>query len=258
MMGGRLTVESTVGKGSCFRFEVPVSRAEGVAATEKPEPRRVTGLAPGEGPFRILVVDDVRDNRELLSALLEHIGFQVREAANGEEALAAFEDWSPHAVLMDMRMPVMDGYEATRRIKATEAGRDTPVIAVTASAFKDSEEEVLATGVSAYLRKPFRSEELYEALRECLGLHYVYAEEPVRDALRSKRPVLTPESLSALPGDRVQAMGRAVEQGDMARLRELIDGVETLDPATAAGLRALAEAYDYEALGKLFGMMNDE
>jgi CheY-like chemotaxis protein len=258
MMGGRLTVESTVGKGSCFRFEVPVSRAEGAAATEKPEPRRVTGLAPGEGPFRILVVDDVRDNRELLRALLEHIGFQVREAANGEEALAAFEDWSPHAVLMDMRMPVMDGYEATRRIKATEAGRDTPVIAVTASAFKDSEEEVLATGVSAYLRKPFRPEELYGALEACLDLHFVYAEEPARDVSRPERPVLTPESLSALPKDRVAAMGRAVEQGDMGRLRELIDGVETLDPGTAAGLWALAEAYDYEALGRLFSMMNEK
>jgi signal transduction histidine kinase/CheY-like chemotaxis protein len=173
MMGGRLTVESTVGKGSCFRFEVPVSRAEGTAATEKPEPRRVTGLAPGEGPFRILVVDDVQDNRELLCALLQPVGFQVREAENGEEALAAFEDWSPHAVLMDMRMPVMDGYEATRRIKTLEAGRDRPVIAVTASAFKDAKEEVLATGVSAYLRKPFRPEELYGALEACLDLHFV-------------------------------------------------------------------------------------
>jgi len=154
------------------------------------------------------------------------------------------EDWSPHAVLMDMRMPVMDGYEATRRIKALEEGRDTPVIAVTASAFKDSEEEVLATGVSAYLRKPFRPEELYGALEACLDLHFVYAEEPFRDASRPERPVLAPESLSALPKDRVTAMGRAVEQGDMGRLRELIDGVETLNPAAAAGLRALAEAYD--------------
>jgi signal transduction histidine kinase/ActR/RegA family two-component response regulator len=258
MMGGRLTVESTLGRGSCFRFEVPVSRAEGPATTEKSEPRRVKRVVPGEGPFRILVVDDKRDNRELLRALLDPIGFHVREAANGEEALSAFADWSPHAVLMDMRMPVMDGYEATRRIKATEAGRDTPVIAVTASAFKDAKEEILATGVSAYLRKPFQPEELYEALRECLGLHYVYAEEPVRDAPRPGRVVLTPESLAALPRDKVAAMGRAVEQGDMGRLRELIDGVETLDPAAAAGLRALAEAYDYEALGRLFAMMNEE
>jgi CheY-like chemotaxis protein len=136
----------------------------------------VTGFAPGKGPFRILVVDDVRDNRELLCTMLQPIGFQVREATNGEEALTVFDDWSPHAVLMDMRMPVMDGYEATRRIKALEAGRDTPVFAVTAGAFKDSEQEVLATGVSAYLRKPFQAEEVLARVRTHLILRRMQRE----------------------------------------------------------------------------------
>ncbi|MEX2598211.1 MAG: PAS domain S-box protein, partial [Dehalococcoidia bacterium] len=164
MMGGSLTVKSEVGKGSCFRFDALVTPVEGSAHKAVAAMRQIVGLEPGTGPYRILVVDDQKDNRDLLRALLEPLDFEVREAVNGQEALDLFETWSPHAVLMDMRMPVLDGYEATRRIKATKKGRATPVIAVTASAFEDAEKEVWATGVDAYVRKPFRSEEIFAAL----------------------------------------------------------------------------------------------
>ena len=164
MMGGKLTVESVEGKGSCFHFDVLFEPAESIPEAKKSQSPRVVGLEPGTGPWRILVVDDVADNRLLLRELLRPLGFEIREAENGVDAIAIFAEWSPHAVLMDMRMPVMDGYEATRRIKTTEAGRDTPVIAVTASAFKDSMEEILGTGVSAYLLKPFQPGELYKIL----------------------------------------------------------------------------------------------
>ncbi len=253
MMGGRLMVESVVGKGSVFRFDVPCEEAEALPKIEKPRFRRVVGLGPGTGPWRILVVDDVASNRNLLHAMLVPLGFELRDASNGQEAIEIFQDWSPHAVLMDMRMPVMDGYEATRRIRAMEAGRTTPIIALTASAFKDAEEEVLATGVSAYIRKPFRPEELYEALGRCLNLRYVYAEEEDVLPERPKERGLTPDSLAPLPRELLRAMREAVAKGDIIRLEELISETEPLYNEVAQGLKTLAQRYDYRKLKELLG-----
>ncbi len=252
LMGGSLTVQSKAGRGSCFRFEALIEPAERSPETGNREPAGlVAGLSPGTGPRRILVVDDIRDNRDLLRGLLQPVGFEIREANNGVEALAAFAEWSPHAVLMDMRMPVMDGYEATRRIKASEAGRDTPVIAVTASAFRDSEQEVHRTGVSAYVRKPFRAAEIFDALGRCLGLEYVYAPEPDKAPARSETPAISPESVAALPATLRDAMREAVAAGDMECLAGLIGQAQAMDPAAATALRALAGRYDYERLDNL-------
>ena len=250
MMGGELTVTSQVGAGSCFRFEVLMAQAGDIVEQKKQALRCVIGLEPGTGPFRILVVDDVPDNRALLCELLRPVGFEIAEASNGVEALDIFDSWSPHAVLMDMRMPIMDGYEATRRIKATAAGGAIPIIAVTASAFEDDFERVMATGMYAYLRKPFRTEDLFEMLGKCLGLHYVFADDAADTHGLVKAAPLTAESITALPKDIVEAMRQAVEEGDMVCLTELVAQVEKIDSATARGLQVLTDRYDYEKLGQ--------
>ena len=180
--------------------------------------------------------------------MLRPVGFEIAEASNGVEALDIFDSWSPHAVLMDMRMPIMDGYEATRRIKATAAGSSIPVIAVTASAFEDDFEQVMATGMYAYLRKPFRTEDLFEMLGKCLDLHYVFAADTPPGHIEAKP--LTAESITALPKDIVEAMRQAVEDGDMARLTRIVSQVEKIDSATAHELWALTDRYDYEELGQ--------
>jgi len=248
MMGGELTVTSQIGAGSCFRLKALLAQAENIAEQEKPALPCVVGLEPGAGPFRILVVDDIPDNRTLLCKLLRPVGFEIAEASNGVEALDIFDSWSPHAVLMDMRMPIMDGYEATRRIKATAAGSSIPVIAVTASAFEDDFEQVMATGMYAYLRKPFRTEDLFEMLGKCLDLHYVFAADTPPGHIEAKP--LTAESITALPKDIVEAMRQAVEDGDMARLTRIVSQVEKIDSATAHELWALTDRYDYEELGQ--------
>jgi len=262
IMGGVITVETEVGRGSCFRFDIPIELSDAAVKKKNPSPRLVTGLEPGTGPFRILVVDDMQLNRDLLCDLLRPLGFEICQAENGAEALTVFEEWAPHAVLMDMKMPVMDGYEATRRIKATEKGHGTPVIAVTASAFKDSEDQVLATGVSAYLRKPFRPEELWQAIGDCLGLRYVYANESSandNNGTQTQLSAIDPARVAALPADILQAMRQSVDEGDMMRLVELIDQVEPQNADVAQALRFLANQYDYVRLGHLLekGGKND-
>jgi len=250
MMGGAITATSQVGKGSCFRFTALLKTAAAVAARKKPVFRHIVGLEAGTGPFRILVVDDAQANRALLCTLLRPVaGFEVAEATNGVEALEVFAQWSPQVVLMDMRMPVMDGYEATRRIKDTEAGRTTPVIAITASAFDDSRQEIMATGVDDYLRKPFKVEKLFEALRKCLDLRYVYAEETDETPEYSETASLLTASPVALPQVLLHSLRQAVEECDIARLTELIVQVGKIDSATAYGLQALADRYDYAKLG---------
>ncbi|MEA2059101.1 MAG: response regulator [Thermodesulfobacteriota bacterium] len=253
MMDGGITCETEPGKGSCFCFDLLCEPAKADQKNLR-ESSRVAGLASGTDPGRILVVEDNAVNRDLLHALLLPLGFEIRDAENGREAVDIFEEWSPHAVLMDIRMPVMDGYEATRRIKVTEAGRATPVIAMTASAFKDQKEEILATGASAYISKPFREEELYEVLGKYLGLSFVYEEESAGAQKHPKARELAPEDLTALPRDLVQAMLEALAEGDITRLLELIRQVEPLDRDTARGLKALADRYDYSTLEKLLGV----
>ena len=251
MMGGELTVESTVGKGSVFQFSVPVTPAEGARETPSQKTRQITGLAPGTEPVKILVVDDQKSNRELLRTLLTGTGFEVKEAEDGKEAVDVFTRWSPHAVLMDLRLPVMDGHEATRQIKSMENGRHVPVIAVTASAFKDSEEQVFADGMDGFISKPFEPEELFDVLKQALKIEYAYADTPDQAKDRTSAWSLTSGDLNGLPEDLVQAMIQAVEQGDMASLRELITRVEKTDARVAHGLNILAGQYAYDKLMKL-------
>lgn len=252
MMGGKLTVTSQVGKGSCFRFEVQLEKAVvEITTRQDPEARRVVGLDPDMETFRILVVDDSSDNRSLLCKLLRPLGFEVAEASNGIEALEVFGDWPAHVVLMDMRMPIMDGYEATRRLKAMKAGQAAFVIALTASAFEDEETQILATGVDAYLRKPYQVNELLDVLREKLRLRYFYADPAIKTSNLVTADFLTEKSLDALSKDWMLLMQQAVAEGDMAQLMELIALVEKVDSNGARRLQALADQYDYEKLGEL-------
>jgi CheY-like chemotaxis protein len=120
-----------------------------------------------------LAVDDRAESRQLLVRLLAPLGCEIREAANGEEAVNIWQEWMPHLILMDLRMPVMSGREATRYIKGTEKGKDTVIIALTASSFEEDREQILADGCKDFVRKPFREEVLFELMGKHLGLQFI-------------------------------------------------------------------------------------
>ncbi|HKY38819.1 MAG TPA: ATP-binding protein [Polyangiaceae bacterium] len=183
LMGGRLELESNVGAGTTIRFEVPLQSTPPVeVAGSEMLPCQVI-LAPGQPEYRILVVDDHRAARQLLVRLLAPIGFQVREAADGLEAVEAWHAWSPHVVCMDERMPVLDGREAARRIKATPGGRSTLIVALTASGFDDDHDDLRAAGYDAFLIKPYSEAELLRVLQQYLNFHFVH--DAARDARTS-------------------------------------------------------------------------
>jgi PAS domain S-box-containing protein len=251
LMGARLSVESKVGVGSCFFFRLPVQaqQSEQECKLEKVDNRPVVGLELGTDPLRILVVDDSDANRVLLRRILEMAGFSVVEAGNGQEAIDSFEKFAPQAVLMDIQMPVMDGLEATRRLKATEKGRAVPFIAITGNAFDEDQKKGLAIGMATYLCKPFRAEELLRVLGGCLDLRSLYQETAPNPSPREQ--VVTAEMLSELPRELLASLRQAVAEGDTACLRELIARIKEKDAAAAVGLQVLADRYDYQQLDAL-------
>ncbi len=251
LMGGDLNVESREGEGSTFRFEVPVS-AESVMEDAAPKvERRVRALAPGQPRRRILVADDHDDGRAALCQLLVSVGFETSSARNGAEAIEAFARDAPDLVLMDIDMPVMNGEEATRRIRATPAGEDVPILAVTAGAFEDDRDRALAAGCDGVVVKPFREREVLDTIQACLGVVYVY-EDHFTERPITGRTLRVVRHIKNLPPLLVEQMRDATKSADMDRLDELIGVVEVMDPDLAAGMRDLASAYEYDALEVLF------
>jgi PAS domain S-box-containing protein len=251
LMGGDITVSSQEGKGSIFRVEIALN-AGGVAGVEKKaaDSRRVVGIEPGQPRYRVLIADDNKENRDLLAQTLGPIGFELRQATDGEEAIREFEAWRPDVILMDLRMPVMDGREATRRIKSSPRGEETSVIVLTASSFEDGRQDMTAAGASGYIRKPFRESDLFETIARCLSVKYVYAEEAAGPSPRESAATadLSAEALSRLPKDLIQGIRDAASGANLKPLLALISQVEAHDARAADGLRELADRYDYEAI----------
>ncbi|MBF2048635.1 MAG: AAA family ATPase [Elainella sp. C42_A2020_010] len=257
MMGGTITVANGLKQGALFTVTVPVDLAETTAATILPT-RQVVGLAPDQPSYRILVVEDQWTNRRLLVKLLVTIGFDVQEAENGAEAVALWQSWHPHLIVMDMRMPIMDGYEATRQIKTaikTAAGPATVIIALTASAFEEDRAAILASGCEDFVRKPFQEQVLLEKIAEHLGARYLYcppggAEHHQQDLSLSsaahsdhRSVILTPELLTVMPRAWITQLHQAALYTDERQIFQLLEQIPDTHRMIATSLEEWVNTY---------------
>ena len=253
VMEGRIGVTSKPGKGSLFTVTVPLELAEPpVLAHEDIRETQVVGLKPGQTQKRILVADDNADNRALLTVMLERVGFTVREVVNGETAIEAFNSWHPHLICMDMRMPVMDGYAATRAIRKLAGGKQVKIVAVTASVFEEQRDEILGAGCDELVCKPIRESEIFDAIGRQLGVEYDYADAE-KPAVQESGSELTGEILSELPPELLAELRQAALELDRAAMAALIERIKTHAPDTAKGLKRLVDGFQLERIRELLG-----
>lgn len=249
LMGGEIKVSSEVDVGTTFKFEIQIAVVDITDIPTEQSIHQVIGLQPNQPTYRILVVDDLWNNRQLLVKLLSPIGFEVREASNGEEAVQVWESWEPHLIWMDMRMPIVDGYEATKRIKATPKGRDTVIIALTASTFEEERAIVIAAGCDDFVRKPFRETEIFDMMSKYMGVHYIYDKsDNNNDVSHIESEPLTPSDLAGIPETWLAELGNAAAAADSELAFSLIEQIKTDYPNLAEALTKLVYNFQFDRI----------
>jgi CheY-like chemotaxis protein len=255
-MSGEIRVDSILGKGSLFHIEVPVVLAsEADAMPLKLTHSTVVGLTPGQQEWRILIAEDNLENQLLLKSILEEVGLNVQVAEDGEKAVVLFQEWQPHFIWMDMRMPVLDGYEATKKIRELPGGDEVKIAALTASAFKEQRPKILAAGCNDLIHKPFRIHQIFDTLSEHLGMRFIYEDQQV-PAYRETQPIdLT--AIARLPEEMVNQLQVAAYQLDIQMCQQLVDKIRTTDPILADGLLRLAQGFRFDLLLKMLSDKED-
>ena len=198
------------------------------------------------------MVDDQRENRDSLMKLLHYVGFSVRGAGSGEEALRIMEERRPRMILMDVHMPGIDGLETTRRIKASSGGKDTLIVALTASAMEDDRRMVAASGADDFLAKPCPENELFETLRVLLNVTYDYEESTAGENQLPSAEAISAGQLMQLPSQLMEELLDATVEGRKKEMDAVLLKVrETHDAALANRLQDLADRYEYDTLTRI-------
>jgi CheY-like chemotaxis protein len=221
-LGGGVALQSTVGTGTTFSFDIPLQQFTGSIA-ERPETDTsgvyvdVTGYA---GRTRsVLVADDADSNRRLLTDLLVPLGFSVDGASNGIEALENARQQKPDLVILDVVMPVSDGFEAFRSLRNDEELKDVPVIATSGSVAEQVRQECIRMGFAGFIEKPFHRDVVLGSIARVLNLEYTRRPSAGSREAPDKKPVRTPS------GPEARAIASGLRRGD---IRGILRAIEEL------------------------------
>jgi two-component system, sensor histidine kinase and response regulator len=284
-MGGDIKVLSDRDRGTKVMFSIPVGDAQPVETPLLPD-RRIVSLAADQSTYRILVVEDHPENRQLMLRLLGSVGFDVRVVANGMEAIAQWCTWCPHLIWMDWHMPILNGCDATRQIRHFESLRDRPnvdgevakgifnglhlpsanafspiaktvIIALTASVFDETQAEARQAGCDDFMLKPFQEKVLFEKMSELLGVQYLYDLPTKNYESHDTKPVLIPISdpvelyLCEQSNEWLMALYHAALELEEAVILALLKDIENQYPLLATGLNSLVENLEFNRIAYL-------
>jgi CheY-like chemotaxis protein len=236
--------------GTLFKFDIPVGIADASEIHEAPHNCHVVALAPNQPNYRLLVVDDSDYNRQLLVKLLKPFGFEVRQATNGQEAVEIWDSYSPHLIWMDMRMPVMDGYEATKRIKSTTKGQATAVIALTASVWEEEKAVILSAGCDDFVRKPFQEQIIFDTMAKHLGVRYIYQEKepPSHPSNATVEPLNLTDLLAAMSKKWIVKLYQAALDADSELVYQLLEEVPEFHALAHQAFRNWVNKFQFERI----------
>jgi signal transduction histidine kinase/DNA-binding response OmpR family regulator len=247
LMGGDIRVKSQVEQGTTFFFDIQVTQIDASEIATQQPVCRVIALAPNQPIYRILIVDDKPLNRQLLIKLLSPLGFELQEASNGQEAIDIWDTWEPHLIWMDMRMPVMDGYTATQKIKTHIKGHATVVIALTASVLEEEKAVVISAGCDDFLRKPFREEEIFRTMNKHIGVEYIYEElTPIKTQVTNPREVLTVAAIAELSSELLEQLQEAVIASNLDLIDSLIQQIALKNEPLSKAIETCLHNFEYE------------
>ena len=252
MMGGDITIHSQVERGTLLKFQIKVTLVDAHSVEIKESTNRVIALEQNQPQYRLLIVDDKPINRQLLVKLLNPLGFELKEATNGKEAVEIWQEWEPHLIWMDMRMPVMDGYEATQHIKSTIKGQATAIIALTASVLEEERAVVLSAGCDDFMRKPFRDQDIFAALNQHLGVRYISENsDPSQTNVSPSSFELNSECFESLNSEWVEQLKQGLQQGDLDIISSIIKLINTRNTALANELKVYVDRFEFERILEL-------
>jgi CheY-like chemotaxis protein len=281
LMGGEIQVRSTLRQGSIFQFTIPVAVMDDRPASVNQAVHRVIGIDSQQPTYRILVVDDSLENRQLLTKRLISVGFEVQAAENGQRAIEVWEKYAPHLIWMDIRMPIMNGLEATRQIRLRESQlfscqptlplnlktsgdrpHPTKIIAITANVFEDAKQPILEIGCDDFVAKPCPESVFFEKMSEHLGVKYVYETQQVNPHLPSperypdngtSRLKLQPETFQVMPPDWITQLNFAARRADETAIFALLSELPDTQTELKFAITELVEQFQLEQLIQLTG-----
>ncbi len=289
LLGGEFRVQSPAvssiitnkgGPGITFTFDIQVEVENVTTATSTQDAQalglenfgRVIALEPEQPIYRILVVDDNLQNRQLLLELLTPLGFDLRQAENGQQAVEIWQDWQPHLIWMDMRMPIMNGYEASSQIKnklkaqnpvpqntqpntaphTAEIDLQTTIIALTASSFNEEKSAIMQAGCDDFLRKPFLEADIFRLMNHYLGVRYIYEKPIIASYVAIDTTViLTPANIALLPTDLRTRLAEAVDYGNISTMETILQEIQTHHPDLSLALKHHLDNFEYDEVLEL-------
>ena len=250
LLGGDLSAESRLDTGSRFSFYIEALPANFECVEAPEEQARIASIEDGKTP-RILIVDDKALNRDILSRMLEPIGFPIRQATDGQEALGIIETWMPEIVLLDLVMPGLSGKGLIQALRSGRNGNALKIIVTTASVAEFDRDSAVELGADALIDKPVMESVLLAEIQKLSGIKYGYknrlgesAEDPAREAGLAA-------SLAALPADLLIKLRDSIKLGDIEEVGSLAEKIAEVDRELAGTIAGMAESFQLDRLIKL-------